>query len=182
MRGKVQLGNDPERGGCPVSPATQGCPSYQQVAGDLSFQTNQLAPRYGDFTGLLGAVESRLGQRVATTLSRTQPYDPLTPGQDNNLATAPATLAVYDPVTGHNVPQVFRDFMQRQPVEALFAFGRPITEPVWMRTEIGGRAQWVMVQLFERRVLTYTPRNAPDWQVEMGNVGQHYFQWRYPAG
>lgn len=183
VRGRVQLSTDLERGGCPVSPAGgAGCPSYQQVAGDLSFQTNQLAPRYADFTERLAPVESRLGQRIATTLSRTNAYDPLTVDQDNSLATAPTTLAIYDPVTGHNIPQVFRDFMQRQPIDALFAFGRPITEPAWVRTEIGGRAQWVLVQLFERRVLTYTPRNAPDWQAEMGNVGLHYFQWRYPAG
>ena len=38
----------------------------------------------------------------------------------------------------------------------------------------------VLVQAFERRVLTYTPDNAPEWRVEMGNVGQHYYQWRYP--
>jgi hypothetical protein len=67
-------------------------------------------------------------------------------------------------------------------VDALFAFGRPITEPYWVRTEVGGKAQWIMVQLFERRVLTYTPDNAPEWQVEMGNVGQHYLDWRYPRG
>jgi WD40 repeat protein len=38
----------------------------------------------------------------------------------------------------------------------------------------------VLVQLFERRVLTYTPANSAEFKVEMGNVGQHYFQWRYP--
>jgi hypothetical protein len=28
----------------------------------------------------------------------------------------------------------------------------------------------VLIQCFERRCLTYTPANAPGWQVEMGNV------------
>jgi hypothetical protein len=28
-------------------------------------------------------------------------------------------------------------------------------------------------------VLSYTPTNAPAFQVEMGNIGQHYYQWRY---
>jgi Tol biopolymer transport system component len=37
----------------------------------------------------------------------------------------------------------------------------------------------VLVQLFERRVLTYTPSNPAGFQVEMGNVGQHYYRWRY---
>jgi competence protein ComEC len=36
-----------------------------------------------------------------------------------------------------------------------------------------------MVQLFERRVLTYTPSNPAGFQVEMGNIGAHYFQFRY---
>jgi hypothetical protein len=34
-------------------------------------------------------------------------------------------------------------------------------------------------------VLTYTPGNSVGWQVEAGNVGQHYYRWRYeliPAG
>src|SRR5205085_2221786 len=35
------------------------------------------------------------------------------------------------------------------------------------------------VQLFERRVLTYNPANPPATQVEMGNVGRHYYNWRY---
>src|SRR5690606_18565814 len=30
-----------------------------------------------------------------------------------------------------------------------------------------------------RRCLTYTPDNPPGWQVEAGNVGQHYYEWRY---
>ena len=44
---------------------------------------------------------------------------------------------------------------------------------------VGGKLQPVMVQLFERRVLTYTASNPTGFQVEMGNIGQHYYQWRY---
>ncbi|HYP40881.1 MAG TPA: hypothetical protein VEX13_11020, partial [Chloroflexia bacterium] len=44
---------------------------------------------------------------------------------------------------------------------------------------IGGRDFWVLFQAFERRILTYNP-STPDplWRVEMGNVGQHYKDWR----
>ena len=28
-------------------------------------------------------------------------------------------------------------------------------------------------------MLTYTPDNPSGWQIEMGNVGQHYYQWLY---
>src|SRR5690606_4359159 len=27
----------------------------------------------------------------------------------------------------------------------------------------------------------YTPSNDPAWQVEAGNVGQHYYRWRYES-
>ena len=37
----------------------------------------------------------------------------------------------------------------------------------------------MLIQAFQRRVLTYMPGNAPPWQVEMGNVGRHYYDWRY---
>jgi hypothetical protein len=38
---------------------------------------------------------------------------------------------------------------------------------------------WVMVQPFERRVLSYTPTNPALFRVERGNIGQHYYRWRY---
>jgi hypothetical protein len=37
----------------------------------------------------------------------------------------------------------------------------------------------VLVQCFERRCLTFTPDNSPESQVEAGNIGQHYYLWRY---
>ena len=35
------------------------------------------------------------------------------------------------------------------------------------------------MQAFERRVLTFTPSNAATFQVEFGNIGSHYYTWRY---
>ncbi len=57
--------------------------------------------------------------------------------------------------------------------------GYPISDPVWVNVKLQGVDQWVLVQPFERRVLTYTPSNPTAWQVEMGNIGLHYFRWRY---
>ena len=37
----------------------------------------------------------------------------------------------------------------------------------------------VLIQAFERRALTYVPTNPQGFQVEMANIGQHYFDWRY---
>ena len=61
----------------------------------------------------------------------------------------------------------------------LFVVGRPISEPYWARVKVAGVEKDVLMQAFERRVLTYTPDNPAEWRVEMGNVGQHYLRWRY---
>jgi len=60
-----------------------------------------------------------------------------------------------------------------------FATGRPITEPYWANVVVGGESTDVLMQCFERRCLTYTPANDPGWQVEAGNVGLHFYLWRY---
>jgi hypothetical protein len=62
---------------------------------------------------------------------------------------------------------------------AYYATGYPITEAYWANVKVGGTPRDVLMQCFERRCLTYTPGNDPAWQVEMGNVGRHYFTWRY---
>jgi hypothetical protein len=60
-----------------------------------------------------------------------------------------------------------------------YVVGEPLTEAYWTVVKVGGVDRGVLVQAFERRVLTYTPTNAPAFQVEMGNIGRHYFEWRY---
>lgn len=58
-------------------------------------------------------------------------------------------------------------------------FGYAISEPYWIKTNVAGQPRDVLVQLFQRRVLTYTPSNPDAFKVEMGNIGQAYYQWRY---
>ena len=60
-----------------------------------------------------------------------------------------------------------------------YASGLPISEPYWATVKINGVSEDVLIQAFERRVLTYTPSNPDPFKVEMGNVGQHYYDWRY---
>jgi hypothetical protein len=98
-----------------------------------------------------------------------------------DLAAIPdAEFVRYEDVTGHNVSRVFDDFISKSPVNGLATFGLAITDPWWVRARVGGVEKDILVQIFERRVLTFTPTNPAAFQVEMGNVGQHYFQWRYP--
>jgi hypothetical protein len=60
-----------------------------------------------------------------------------------------------------------------------YATGYPITEAYWTTTPVDGESQDILWQCFERRCMTYTPENPAGWQVETGNVGQHYYEWRY---
>lgn len=94
---------------------------------------------------------------------------------------------------GYNIPRAFWDYLnapgtvydeEGDPTTAeplfswIYVMGFPIADPIWVEVPVGGEPQWVLIQPFERRVLTYTPSNSDEWQVEMGNIGQHYRDWR----
>jgi hypothetical protein len=94
----------------------------------------------------------------------------------------------------HTVASVFWDFMNAtgtvyengEKVEdgklfehPVYGTGYPITEAHWGTFKVDNEQKDVLWQCFERRCLTYTPDNDEDWQVEAGNVGQHYYRWRY---
>jgi hypothetical protein len=86
----------------------------------------------------------------------------------------------YDDVTGFNVADVFWEWISgAEHYDWHYAVGHPITDPHWVYTLVNGDGKWVLVQAFERRLLTFTPENDPEWQLEMGNVGRHYYTWRY---
>ncbi len=57
--------------------------------------------------------------------------------------------------------------------------GYPLAEPYWVKAREVGLEKDALVKVFERGVLTYTPSNSPEWRIEMANVGQHYYLWRY---
>jgi hypothetical protein len=79
----------------------------------------------------------------------------------------------------HNVPAAFWNYLTALPTPWQSTMGYPLTEAVWVSVTLKTTPTWVLVQPFERRVLSYTPTNPTGFQVEMGNIGQHYFQWRY---
>jgi len=62
---------------------------------------------------------------------------------------------------------------------AFYATGFPIAEAFWATVMVDGTTHDVLIQCFQRRCLTYTPGNDPGWEVEAGNVGLHYYDWRY---
>ncbi len=93
-------------------------------------------------------------------------------------ASPATTFFTYDSATRHNVPASFADY--RRDV-GLATVGWAITEPFVAMAKVKGVMRAVMVQAFERRVLTYNPANPEQFRVEFGNIGQHYYQWRYGA-
>lgn len=154
------------------------------VAGDQV--GNTLTPTYATFGftklafGVPGAVKAanRTGQTVNEAI--TVNGNVSTPGQ------LPVSLkyARYFDETGHNVADVFNNFFQQSPLgedKWLSVMGYPITEAYWAKDQVvvGGQKKDVLIQLFQRRALTYTPGNPAGFQVEMGNIGQHYYVWRY---
>ena len=138
---------------------------------------------------------NRVGQRVIETIDRNG-----NTGTDPSKANIAGTEIVhYEGQTKHNIPRVFWDFLNSSgPVHTdptthavrneqlinpwFFASGLPISEAYWAKATIRGQVKDVMVQVYERRALTYVPTNSPGWQVEMANIGQHYFDWRYRNG
>src|SRR3712207_60632 len=144
-------------------------PAQIPVAGD-PFRNNPNAPNYASFRVVASTnndhrATPQLGQRVSTTFDKNGNI-----GQRQDLALPGTEIVLFNSQTGHNIPAVFKTFMdfydRPNGVTALFAFGLPITEPYWIRARVAGQEKDIMVQLFERRVLTFTPTNDPQYQVE----------------
>ena len=175
VSGRIKIGD-----GIDAYDNPQGSPAQVPVAGDPA-RDNPQAPTYASFAGVATTDNGyrdpdRIGQRVTAVLDRAgnrTSNDAL--GND-----AQTEIVTYNTITGHNIPRVFNDFIANGPVDGVFAFGYPITDAYWIRARVGGQERDVLVQLYERRAVTYTPSNPETFRVEMGNVGQHYFQWRYP--
>jgi hypothetical protein len=61
-----------------------------------------------------------------------------------------------------------------------YTTGLPISEPYWAKVKIANVPNMdVMIQAFERRVVTYVPDAPEGFKVQMSNIGQHYYDWRY---
>ncbi len=95
---------------------------------------------------------------------------------------APVWVSQYVTQTGHNLPDVFTTYFDRRAFGQMTwieALGYPISEPYWTTYRRGGEALPSLVQVFERRILVYTPSLPTDQQFTLANVGRHYYRWRY---
>ncbi|MDQ2809153.1 MAG: PT domain-containing protein [Chloroflexota bacterium] len=179
MTGRMQVGD---------SDFEQRCAADVPLASDGD---DANAPTYATFGKLLANDKGNLvGQKASGVVDRggTVTVD-ASKGSD-----AGAALVYFESRTGRNIPKVFWDFLNASgpiyqngqtvtgPLNQpwYFASGLPLTEAYWANVKIAGKATDVLIQAFERRILTYVPAyNGTPFAVQMGNVGQHYYAWRY---
>lgn len=167
--GSIQVGDDE---------FVESKPAQIPLAGD-ALEFNPDAPTYASLTNIASltderrAVDARPGQDVVETLTADGSV-----GTSNDLSGL-ASYGSYDETLGHNIAAVFDTYLSELAVDSQMSVGLPISEPYWVHTMVAQEPTWVLIQAFERRVLTYTPSNDPEWQIEMGNVGRHYYEWRY---
>jgi hypothetical protein len=167
----------------------QRAPAAINVAGDPD---DSSGPTYATFGGLTSAAPTAEGATIAARLARDG-----TLSDEAQLAEYGVTAAHRVTVNGidHTIAAPFWAFMNSRGLvfeddhyqtdqlfpDVFYATGYPISEAYWARVTVLGTSKDVLIQCFERRCLTYTPDNPDGWKVEAGNVGQHYFTWRYGA-
>jgi len=140
-------------------------------------------PTYADLNGraakLLAPMPSRPSMAVSADVSAAGDVSETSATSDTDVRTvakSDTTLTTYDGSTQHNVPAAFAAYRAKIGVAVI---GYAKSEPFITTVKVAGAPRQVMVQVFERRVLTYNAANSDAFKVEMGNIGQHYHRWRY---
>ena len=158
---------------------------------------DKTSPTYASFRGAYARGDQpSIGKLVTAQIFKDGTIDFDSGGGEANLGRFGVRNAYYETITKHNIPNVFWDFLNQRGlvfsesagdfrVEQLiqpwfYATGYPITDAYWTQAKIEGKpGTWALVQPYQRRVLTYVPTFPDGFNVQMGNIGQHYYDWRY---
>ncbi|HVG01085.1 MAG TPA: hypothetical protein VND68_14690 [Chloroflexia bacterium] len=148
------------------------------------------APTYASFTSRLnGFTPDKTGEVVYEAIGKAAAN-----GTTDKFMKYNVKYFHFESATEHNVPDVFWNFLSATgPVLVggkvataqlsnpwFYNTGYPITEAFWASVKIAGKPDTdVLIQPYERRVLTYVPSAPEGYKVQMGNIGQHYYDWRY---
>jgi lipoprotein-anchoring transpeptidase ErfK/SrfK len=151
--------------------ATVADPAWQVQRGRLTVELIERAPAFK----VSGSTTS-YGEIKALSANMHAPPEWFTGGSgllDDGTVFVPydATLR---PAYGYIVPQYFWQYLNRAdlfPGGWLAVAGLPLSDVFPTIVYKNGAPRQVMMQPYERIVLTYDAMNAPDWQVEMGNIG-----------
>jgi hypothetical protein len=185
---------------------TNGLLVNELMTGQLQLGDTLFEPHLPAAVNVAGDEDGTTGPTYAA-LAQLRDADPHTTGSGidavvdrfGNVSSNPAfitegvTAAEYVPQTDHTVASVFWDFMNAEGLvwedgqyvtdnlfeNPFYATGYPVIEAYWTTVPLDGVPTNVLLQCFERRCLTYTPSNPDGWKVEAGNVGRHYYTWRY---
>ena len=162
--GSIQMGDDAFQ---------KGTPAAIPVAGDLDNAGPTYAMIGTNGATLMVETASTEGSQPTLSLSTTGTIGMYKGTYFNDPF---VVMSHPDATTHHNIPKAFCDFRARVGVSSI---GYAISEPFWSTVKVGGQQKEVLIQPFQRRILTYTPTNADPYKVEFSNIGQHYYQWRY---
>ena len=162
VTGRIQLGDND---------FLDQTPSRTPVAGDEDGEGVRYVDLYNAGSTARAATNRRTGEELGWFFINGRFVSDRTGGLNLRVV----QLTDYDSVTRHNVIQVFRAYRE---AVGFTTIGYAISEPFASYFTVGGVQTPIIVQVFERRVLTFTPDNPADFQVEMGNIGRHYFPWR----
>ncbi|HKP53268.1 MAG TPA: hypothetical protein VJ183_11525 [Chloroflexia bacterium] len=180
ISGRMQVGND--------SFITR-YPAEIDLASDTDDKSAG-TPTYASFRNLPAIRGTyNLNQLIFSTINRAG-----VTGSDPRYCRYNVKYSYYEDTTRITIPDVFWRFLNTVgPVIVngkvlnaslstpyYYATGFPIADAYWASVKIAGVSNTdVLIQPYERRVLTYVPSAPAGFQVQMGNIGRHYYDWRY---
>ncbi len=164
VTGQIQVGNRNFQAKAPPAIPIAGDPdntgpTYADLSGKAAALLAPTTPRIGNFITMFIAADGTLSDG----------------GGFAGISMSPK-IGVFDDPTKHNVLDQFVTYRNKV---GLATIGYARSEPFRAMVKVAGQPQSVIAQVFERRVLTYTASNPDPYKVEFGNIGQHYYQWRY---
>ena len=149
-------------------------PTWAFMYGRLTTELMASQPQ-GSVTG--AAVTYSDLQQAAAASTR----EPPPPGFHGGVMPVNGGKAVFIPIDpwlrsapGRTVPSYFWTYMNRAdlfPGGWLHDIGLPLTGLIGTTTVKNGDTREIVLQAFERTVLTYDSKNPDNWQVERGNIG-----------
>jgi hypothetical protein len=205
-KSRMEINNPNEDKSSPYF-VTNGLIASEMMNGFIQVGDAQFKPKPAAEIGVAGDADDNVGPTYAT-LGKVTKVDPLAVGANISATLTRGGIIGNDPATtsfgvkaayfvkdtNHTIASPFWDYLNSKGPTygtdgkavnnslfspTFYATGYPVTEAYWTKVKVAGQVKDVLVQAFERRVLTYTPSNPKGYEVEMGNVGQHYYAWRY---
>ncbi len=186
--------NNPDRNPDSNWYVTNGLLPLEMIKGKIQTGNNEFEDRKPAEINIVGDLDDSHGVTYASLHNKLDPVEKIHEGtkvtshinragevsQVENVSHE-VSISSYDEITGHNIAGPFEEYINNRDHDPLKEIGRPITEPYWVEANVGGTPKKILMQVFERRCLTYDPTNPSDWQVEAGNVGKQYHTWRYDS-